>query len=219
VASQVNLPFDAVLFDLDGVLVNSQAAIDGVWTAWCRRHGLDSSQVLPNIHGRRSVEIVEHFAPQAARAAEVAWLLQAEIDAAAGLAPYRGAPELLASLPDTSRAVVTSGGRALATARLAAAGIPLPAILVSADDVTAGKPSPEGYLRAAHSLGASPRRCVVIEDAPAGIEAGLAAGATVVAVASTMPAARLTRATCVVASISQISVIQGADGPRLAIAP
>lgn len=207
-----SLPFTAILFDLDGVLVDSQAAIDGVWQSWCGRHRLDPSTVLPAIHGRRSVDIVQRFAPEADLAAEVAWLLHAEVEAAEGLRPFPGVPELLAALAQAPWGIVTSGGRALATARLRAAGIVPPSVMVTADDVSAGKPSPEGYRRAAGSLGVPPARCVVIEDAPAGVQAGLAAGAAVVAVTSTMPAAALAHATLVVSSIGQLSVVRGAEG-------
>ncbi len=202
----------AVLFDLDGVLVNSQSAIDGVWARWTERHGLAHDHVLPHIHGRRSVEIVQRYAPGADLDTEVRWLLQAEIDSAAGLRAYPGAARLLALLGPSEWAVVTSGARALATARLTSAALPIPRVFVTADDVRHGKPDPEGYLRAAELLGVPIADCAVIEDAPAGVAAGRAAGAVVVGVATTMPAETLSSAHLVLPSLAQLSAARDASG-------
>ncbi len=199
----------AVLFDLDGVLVNSQAAIDGVWTRWTQRHGLDPDAVLPNIHGRRSTDIVRRFAPFADLQREVDWLLAAEIESAVGLQPYPGAAALLLALGPERHAVVTSGSRALATARLTHAGLPLPSVMVPADGVQKGKPDPEGYLKAAELLNIPIGDCVVIEDAPAGIAAGRAAGARVIGLATSMPPDTLAAAHLLLSSLDRIELIAG----------
>jgi len=178
----------ALLFDLDGVLIDSTAAVVRQWRLFADEHRLDESVVLARIHGRRTIDGVREL---------LAGREQSEIDRAASRLDQReltdnhdvvalpGARELLAALPPHRWACVTSASTALAHARLGAAGLPLPPVLVGAESVANGKPDPEGYLRAAELLGVPIQRCVVFEDAPAGIHAGHAAGATVVALATT----------------------------------
>jgi sugar-phosphatase len=150
---------------------------------------------------------------------EVRWLAAAELADTEGLVIVPGAADALASLPDRHRAVVTSGGRALATLRLTHMHLPVPAVLVAAEDVVAGKPDPEGYRLAARRLGVDPSACVVIEDAPAGVAAGRAAGATVVAVTTTFPASALQGADVVLSSLADLQIVCDGGVVRIAFRP
>jgi mannitol-1-/sugar-/sorbitol-6-phosphatase len=175
--------FAAILSDLDGVLVDSGEAVEGVWRDWAAAQGLDADAVARASHGVPSREVIAAVAPQLDAAAEAERV--DALHAATGGRPLPGAAELLAAAPSESLAVVTSCGSALAAARLRSAGLPEPAILVTVDAVRRGKPAPDAYLVAAQALGAEPGECVVIEDAPAGVRAGRAAGMTVWAVTTT----------------------------------
>ncbi|WP_051433218.1 HAD-IA family hydrolase [Promicromonospora kroppenstedtii] len=166
----------AVLFDSDGVLVDSKAAGEAAWHSWALRHRLDPSHVLAGVHGRRSRETVARFLHAAEVGPATAEIDALEIRTSDRTVAIKGATQLMASIPGTSRAVVTSASRDLATARLAAAGILLPAVLVSAEDVAAGKPAPDPYLRAAERLRIPPADCVVLEDSAHGIRSARAAG-------------------------------------------
>jgi sugar-phosphatase len=172
-----------LLFDADGVLVDSDASVELSWTRWAHRWGLDPETVLPMVHGRRSSDTVALLVDQADRARALADVDRFEVEDAASVTACPGAAELLATLVEEEVwAVVTSGTRALVTARLAAAGLPLPPVLVAAEDVRRGKPDPSGYLFAAGQLGLEGEECAVLEDSGAGIAAGVAAGANVVGV-------------------------------------
>lgn len=178
--------FAALLFDLDGTIVNSIAAAERAWAAWAERHGLDVASFLPTIHGVRGIETITNLAlPGLDPAAEAEAVLRAEIEDVAGVEPIEGAASFLASLPADRWAIVTSSPRRLALRRLAAAGLPVPAVLVTAEDVVRGKPAPDCFLLAAERLGQRIEGCLVFEDAPAGIEAAEAAGAAVVVVTVT----------------------------------
>ena len=172
----------ALLFDNDGVLVDSDDAGQEAWARWCEEHGQDPAVVLPIIHGRRAADTIALLLPEADRAAAGDRINALELETAYAVKPLPGAHDLLTSLEGGLWAVVTSATRPLALARLEAAGLPLPPVLVTADDVDAGKPAPDPYLAAARELGVDPTGCVVLEDAPAGVQAGLAAGARVVGV-------------------------------------
>ena len=178
--------FAALLFDLDGTIVNSIAAAERAWATWAERHGLDVAAFLPTIHGVRGIETITKLAlPGLDPAAEAEAVLQAEIEDVAGVEPIEGAAAFLASLPADRWAIVTSSPRRLALRRLAAAGLPMPAVLVTAEDVARGKPAPDCFLLAAERLGQRIEDCLVFEDAPAGIKAAEAAGAAVVMVTAT----------------------------------
>jgi HAD superfamily hydrolase (TIGR01509 family) len=181
----------AVLSDLDGVLVDSGAAIEKTWRRFAERHGLDAEHVLAESHGRRSIDAIRLVAPHLDSVAEAARIEREEIETASCLHALPGARELVESVPADRFAIVTSGSRALAVARLRAAGLPVPQVLITAEQVDDGKPDPAGYLRAAALLGVDPAHSVVLEDAPAGVEAGLAAGMTVIAVLTTNDGAAL----------------------------
>ncbi|AOW11505.1 glycerol-3-phosphatase [Hydrogenophaga crassostreae] len=178
--------FSAFLFDMDGTLLSSIAAAERVWTAWARRHGVDAEALLAHLHGRRAIDTIRALnLPGVDAVAEAAAITQAEINDVDGVAPIAGAPAFLAALPVGHWAVVTSAPRALAERRMAAAGLPIPAVLITAEDVGNGKPAPDGYRLAAARLGMETHNCVVFEDAPAGIQAGETAGAAVVVISAT----------------------------------
>jgi sugar-phosphatase len=178
--------FAAFLFDMDGTVVNSIAAAERVWADWARRQGLDVAAFLPTIHGVRAIETIARLAlPGVDPMREADVLLKAEAADVDGILPIAGAAAFLASLPPERWAIVTSAPRELALLRIAAAGIPLPAILVAAEDVSRGKPAPDCFRLAAERLGVDARDCLVFEDAPAGISAAEAAGAAVMVISAT----------------------------------
>lgn len=184
--SALALPIDAVLLDMDGTIVNSIKAAERIWGRWAVRQGLDVEAFLPTIHGMRSVETVRRLGlPGLDPEVEADAITQAEIEDVEGVEPIAGAPRLLASLPASRWAVVTSAPRALARARIAAAGLPLPPLLVAAEDVVRGKPAPDCFHLAAERLGTTAARCLVFEDSHAGIVAAESAGARVVVVTET----------------------------------
>ena len=177
--------FAAFLFDMDGTLVDSIAATNRIWTRWAEGHGIDPDAVLRTMHGVRAVETIRRHLPRGDIEHEVAVLTQAELEDMEGLLELAGAAAFLRTLPPRRWAVVTSAPRALALARLERAGIPLPPVLVTAEDVTCGKPAPDCFLLAARRLGVEPGDCLVWEDAPSGIAAAEAAGAAVLVVTAT----------------------------------
>jgi sugar-phosphatase len=181
--------FQAILCDLDGVLVDSGEAVEAVWRDWAISQGLDGEAVARASHGVPTREVIASVAPHLPAAEEAVRVER--LHAATGGAALPGAAELLARAPATSVAVVTSGSYELASARLESAGLPAPVIVVTADAVRRGKPAPDAYLVAAQALGADPAECVVIEDSPAGVAAGRAARMTVWAVTTTHDADEL----------------------------
>ena len=178
--------FAAFLFDMDGTLLSSIAAAERVWTTWAQRHGVDATELLAHMHGRRAIDTVRRLhLPGIDAEAEAAAITQAEIDDVDGVEAIAGAAAFLAALPIDRWAVVTSAPRALAERRMAAAGLPIPPVFITAEDVSAGKPAPDGYRLAAERLGVAAPDCVVFEDAAAGIQAGEAAGAALVVISAT----------------------------------
>jgi sugar-phosphatase len=178
--------FDALLFDMDGTILTSLVAAERVWAAWARRHGLDVDAFLPTIHGVRSVDTIRRLGLAGVDAeAEAAAITAAEIQDVAGIDAIAGAADFLAALPAERWAIVTSAPRELATARIRAAGLPLPPLMVSAEDVERGKPAPDCFQLAARRLGVPPEACLVFEDTAAGIAAAEAAGASVVVITAT----------------------------------
>jgi sugar-phosphatase len=176
------MTFAAVISDLDGVLVDSAAATSRAWARWGERHGLDGAAIQAGNHGRPARDVVaEHVRPEELDT-EGAFLIEAEVGDTGGVFAFAGAAEVLA-LPVV--AIATSCVLPLAHARLGAAGLAIPGVLVSSDQVARGKPAPDPYLVAAERLGVDPAECLVLEDAPSGIAAGRAAGMTVWAVTTT----------------------------------
>lgn len=208
---------DAILFDLDGVLVNSAARVEVVWEQWARMHGLDPRHVIEMAHGRRTIETVRLVAPHLAESDEVARLEATESVNTEGVLEVPGARELLESLPATSWAIVTSGIRAVATIRIRFTRLPPPKVLVCADEIEHGKPDPEGYLTAASRLGADPMQCVVIEDAPPGLEAARAAGMRSIGVCGTYSADALSMADVIVTNIQSLTARASKSTGRLVI--
>ena len=178
--------FDAFLFDMDGTLLSSILAAERAWSAWAQRHGLDVTDFLPSIHGLRTAEAMRLLnAPGHDPEVEAAAIVVAEMEDMEGVAEIAGAAVFLASLPADRWAIVTSAPRALALRRLAAAGLPLPALIVTSEDVQHGKPAPDCFLLAARRMGVKIENCLVFEDAPAGIAAAEAAGAPVMVINAT----------------------------------
>jgi sugar-phosphatase len=202
----------AVLFDLDGVLVDSTRSVERQWRIWAREQVVDGDKVIAISHGVRAIEVIRAVAPHLDAEAEVRKLESREADDRDGVVEMPGAVELVGGIPEGRWCVVTSGTRHLASARLRLFGIPVPKILVTADDVTNGKPHPEPYLKGAELLGVNPEECLVIEDAPAGIQSAHAGGMKVIALTSTFPASALGEADAVVEKLAQIQV--GFDGAR-----
>jgi sugar-phosphatase len=196
----------AILFDLDGVLVDSTGAVDREWRAWARRKGVDGDAVMAIAHGVRTLEVIQRVAPHLNAEAEVRELESREANHQEGVTVMPGAAELVQSIPDGRWGVVTSGTRLLASARLRYCGLPVPKVLVTADDVAHGKPHPEPYLKGAELLGFDPADCLVIEDAPAGIQAARAGGMKVIGITSTYRADALEHADAVIGKLGQIRV-------------
>jgi sugar-phosphatase len=205
----------AVLFDLDGVLVDSTRSVSRQWRRWAGEHRLDPERVLAIAHGVRTIEVVQQLAPHLDLEAEVRRIEQREAEDTDGVAVMPGAADLVRSIPDGRWCVVTSGTRLLATARLRLGGLPTPRVLITADDVTNGKPAPEPYLKGAELLGVKPAECLVIEDAPAGIRAAHASGMKAIALASTYPGSELKEADIVVRSLKSVAI--GAAAERLEV--
>jgi sugar-phosphatase len=198
--------FRAILFDLDGVLVDSRRCVELVWHTWAAERGIDPAPFLAVAHGRRISETIRLVTPDLDAAAEARVLDAMEEVETRGLDVVPGAAALLARLGDRQRAVVTSGSPAVAGLRLRTGGIPVPPVLVTAGDVRRGKPDPEGYLLGARRLGVEPEDCLVIEDSPPGVAAGKAAGMRVVAVLTTHTAAQLADADARLDSLAALRV-------------
>jgi mannitol-1-/sugar-/sorbitol-6-phosphatase len=196
----------AILFDLDGVLIDSTHSVTRQWRIWAKDNGIDPEKLLAIAHGRRTVETVRLLAPHLSAEEEADILERREAEDTDGVTVMPGAAELLQSIPPGRWCVVTSGTRHLATSRLRLGNLTIPDVLVTADDVVNGKPNPEPYLKGAQLLGMRPEECLVIEDAPAGIAAAHAGGMKVVALPSTYRVAALQAADAVVNTLSQMRV-------------
>lgn len=205
----------ALLLDMDGTLVHSTGEVETVWRLWCRRHRLDPEPVLAMCHGVRSREVIRTLAPQLDLAQEVALLDDLEIHHTGQAEALAGARTLLASLPVERWALVTSASQRVARHRLRSAGLPLPALLVGAEDVEYGKPDPDPYLLAAERLGLAAADCLVFEDAPAGISSALRAGYRVVQVGGRQ---RLSPGiSALIQDWRQVSVVVEAEGLQLTL--
>lgn len=181
-----NTTYRAFLFDMDGTVLTSIAAAERVWATWARRHGVDVETFLPTIHGARAIDTIRRLAlPGVDAEKEAQWITTAELEDVDGVAEVAGAADFLKALPARQWAIVTSAPRALALRRMAAAGIPEPEVMVTAEDVSAGKPDPAGYRLAARRLGVEIGECLIFEDAAVGIQAAEAAGADVIVITST----------------------------------
>ncbi len=191
----MNFQCSAILFDLDGVLVDSTRSVARQWRLWAEENNIDPEKVLAIAHGRRTIEVVQILAPHLDAKAEESRIEKREAD-------------------DIGRwCVVTSGTRYLATSRLRFAQLPIPRVLVAADDVQKGKPDPEPYLKGAELLEVKPAECLVIEDAPAGIRSARAGGMKAIALTSTYPQSELREADAILQNLGKIQV-RGVDGER-----
>lgn len=196
----------ALLFDLDGTLIDSAARIQRLWQWWAARRGVPLQALLDVMHGRPAVETIRLAAPHLVAEDEVEALETEEISDMHDVLVYPGALDLLARLDGAPWAIVTSGTARVAEARIGHVHLPRPPVLVTADLIRTGKPSPEAYLLAAHQLGVQPPDCVVIEDAPVGVQAGKAAGMRVIAIASTHPRGALQEADAIVADLRSLGI-------------
>ncbi|MET9388886.1 HAD-IA family hydrolase [Streptomyces sp. NPDC006624] len=202
----------ALLLDMDGTLVNSDASVERVWRRWAERHGLDGDEVMKVVHGRQgyaSMALLLPGRPMEQNHADNARMLEEETADTDGVVAIPGAPEFLASLRGLPHALVTSADVPLSTARMAAAGLEMPEVRVTAESVGASKPDPEGFLKGAAELGVAPADCVVFEDSGAGIAAGRAAGMTVVGIG---PRAAFHEPDVVVPDLTAVRVEAVADG-------
>ncbi|OLB26349.1 MAG: HAD family hydrolase [Acidobacteria bacterium] len=215
--SVAEVPVDSIrcrgmLFDLDGVLVDSTPAVARVWAWWAREHGFNADEVVEQAHGRPSIATIRELLPNSDYEAENREVERREIEDIEGVIALPGALKLLEALPLDRWAIVTSCTRRLAEVRIGAAELPKPKYLVTSNDVRRGKPDPEPYLKGAQLLAVPAEECVVFEDAPAGIRAGKGAGARVVALRTTAGDAELREAGAdwIVNDCSELSV----DLPR-----
>ena len=212
----------ALFFDLDGVLINSTPAVERVWRRWAIEHGFNPEEAVARAHGRPSITTVREYLPNADHEAENREVERREIEDLEGVAPLPGALELLSRLPSNRWTIVTSCTRPLAEVRIKAAGLPVPKKLITSSDITNGKPHPEPYLKAANLLGFAAANCVVLEDAPAGIRSGRAAGARVIAFKTTAldPALLAAGANWIVNDCADVRLLsESNDGLSLALAP
>ena len=209
----------ALLFDMDGVLINSTPAVARVWRRWAMERGFDPDEVVERAHGRPSLTTVREYLPSADHEAENYEVERREVEDLEGVVPLPGALDLLSSLPEDRWTIVTSCTRPLAQVRIKAAGLPLPKKLITSNDIVHGKPDPEPFLKAASLLGFAPKDCVVVEDVPAGIRAGKAAGARVIAFKTTVPEPALldAGANWVLNNCSDIRVASASSGLRLSL--
>ncbi len=215
--SGASFDVQAVLFDMDGTLVDSRAIVERMWLLWAAQHNLDPKAILAVAHGRRTLETMQLVAPDLATLDEAARLDALEEQQEGGETAVPGAAELLLALPSDRWAVVTSAPYHLARRRIAGVGLPLPRVLVGAYDVKMGKPDPEGYVLAARQLGVDVSRTIVFEDTPPGVAAGRAAGARVIGMTTTHRT--LDHCDALVADLRGIRVDHGADGTFLLTVP
>ncbi|MGW2678727.1 HAD-IA family hydrolase [Streptomyces sp. NPDC001436] len=218
--AQVVLNAGALLLDMDGTLVNSDAVVERCWRAWALSHGLDPQEALKVVHGRQGYATMALLLPERPMElnhAENAEMLARETADTDGVVPVGGAPAFMAAIARLPHALVTSADAALASVRMAAAGLPMPQVRITAESVGASKPDPEGFLKGAAELGVDPSDCVVFEDSAAGIAAGLAAGMRVIGIG---PRAAAHGPTVHVDDLTAVRVEASGDGAvRLTLTP
>ncbi len=207
-----NFACSAILFDLDGVLSDSTVQVDREWREWAARKGVDGDAIMAFAHGVRTVEVIRRVAPHLDAEAEAAAIEDHEAHDQTGVVVMPGALDLVKSIPEGRWGVVTSGSRLLAANRLQHCGLPVPEVMVTSDDVANGKPHPEPYLKGAQRLGFRPEECLVIEDAPAGIQSARAGGMKVIGITSTYAADAVQHADAVIGKLGQVRVTSNGAG-------
>ena len=203
----ITLNCKAILFDLDGTKVDSALRLQRLWQEWGRRHGIDPESIMDVMHGRRAGETISLLAPHLSVRDEVSLLENDEINDMTGVRPYPAAKAILDRLSPGQWAIVTSGSLRVVSARLQHVGLPTPEIFITGDDVKSGKPAPDGDQLAASRLYVNPSDCIVVEDAPAGVQAGKSAGMRVIAIASSTPRGAFNQADFVVQQLEDLSVL------------
>lgn len=209
--------FDAIIFDMDGTLINSLLAVERSWATWAVRYGITAEQ-LHNWHGVPAAAIIAHLIPEEQRDQARLFINELELVDTEGIVPLPGAVEALGALDDSRRAIATSCHRDLMEARIIASDIPRPAVTVTVDDVERGKPHPDPFLLAAQRLGMDPTRCLVVEDATAGLIGARAAGCSTLAVVTTTPRELVAEhADAVVTTLAEVRFVQTDDGVTLTL--
>ncbi|MEM7759794.1 MAG: HAD family hydrolase [Cyanobacteria bacterium P01_A01_bin.40] len=203
-----NLKCQAILFDLDGTLVDSTLCVEKHWQEWANNHDLNAEEILKISHGRPTIDTIRLVAPHLNAEVEAREIDESQAINLSGVVAVARANTLLANLPRTNWAIVTSGNQKIATNRLLHVGLPLPEYLITTDDVEHYKPHPEGYLKAAQCLSVAPEKCVVVEDAPVGLQAARAAGMKSIAVAATYSPSDLNIADICVPTLADIPIKQ-----------
>ena len=218
-AGLVSVGTQGILFDMDGVLISSIGSVVRCWREWARIYGVPNAESYEVPHGMRAIEIVKALRPDIDAAEGLRVIEDLEMDDTEGLTVLPGVKKLLQSLPPERWAIVTSATRRLLLGRLEVAGLPIPTRIISADEVERGKPDPEPYRRGAALLGLKAEDCVVVEDAPSGVGAGIAAGCRVLGVLGTHSAEELRAATWVAESLDTVEVVAQAGGLELRFLP
>lgn len=208
------------LFDLDGTLVDSLPVVERSWTRWARSHGIEPREVLGFIHGKQAITSLRHFMPHATEQElqrQFRLMEQAESQDTEGVVALPGALAILERLDEIAIpwAIVTSGSVPVASARLIAGGLPEPKVFITCEQVRRGKPQPDAYLLGAERLGLAPRECVVVEDAPAGIRSGLAAGCQVIAVNAPGGTAELAQVDLILSALTQLKITRTEQGAHI----
>lgn len=212
---RIEVHAQGLLLDMDGVLVSSIGSVVRCWRQWCRLYDVPGAETYVIPHGQRAIDILHSLRPDIDPAEGLRVIEDLEIADTADLRVLPGVQALLAGLPPHQWAIVTSATRRLLVGRLEAAGLPMPDRIIAADDVVHGKPDPEPYRRGAELLGLHPGQCIVVEDAPSGVSAGLAAGCRVLAVLGTHKREELTAATWIADSLNDVAV--SSSGPDLSL--
>jgi sugar-phosphatase len=218
-SDDVRVKAKGILFDMDGVLISSIGAVVRCWRQWAEHYEIPNAEVYEVPHGMRAIEVVKALRPDIDPEEGLRYIEDLEMDDMADLVVLPGAKALLESLPVERWAIVTSATKRLMLARLKVAGLPIPERIISADMVERGKPDPEPYRRGAELLGLRPEDCLVVEDAPSGVDAGLAAGSRVLGVVGTHTAKDLERAQWIVGSLEGVQVTVDGDGLELRFTP
>lgn len=212
VMSSFSFHCKAILFDLDGTLIDSAARIRRLWQTWGERRGIEPESIFQVMHGRRAGEIIQMFTPHLNVDNEVQDVESDEVSDMHDVQAYEGALEILNSLSKEQWAIVTSGSRQVTEARLRHVKLPIPSVFITSENVKVGKPAPDGYLLAAQQLHVPPMECVIIEDAPAGVKAGKAAGMHVIAIVSTHTRGELQEADMILQQLADLKLSKRNDG-------